>query len=444
MKRTMQSRTRRLVGVVAALSMAIVVYGVPARAATGPSLVKDINPGFEDSTPRWLTEMNGTLYFGAKGPKGGRELWRSDGTSGSTNRVRDIRPGARGSDPMDLTFVGGLLYFSANDGVNGRELWVSDGTGAGTRLVSDIHPGSAGSDPRDFTSFKGRIYFSADDGSTGRELWRTDGTVLGTRLVKDLVLGPEGSSPETLVLVAGKLFFLGACDPTTSCSHFGISTLYRTDGSAAGTRAFRNHDGQIITGWIWGLNAAAGRLYFDLGTPEQGATDGLWRSNGTAATTRKIADLRMNSVTEVGGTAFIAAGQLWKSDGTAATTVLVKDVSVRSWLLFTAVGNELFFNAEYGDWWHTLWTSDGTTDGTQPHKSVYPLSGESASIGSILYFGALEDDYYTLWRSDGTASGTHSVGGTEASMWDITAVGNSIYWVSDAADHGNELWRYVP
>jgi len=26
----------------------------------------------------------------------------------------------------------------------------------------------------------------------------------------------------------------------------------------------------------------------------------------------------------------------------------------------------------------------------------------------------------------------------------MTAAGNSVYWVSDADNHGNELWRYTP
>jgi ELWxxDGT repeat protein len=62
----------------------------------------------------------------------------------------------------------------------------------------------------------------------------------------------------------------------------------------------------------------------------------------------------------------------------------------------------------------------------------------------MLYFAGQADNAYTLWRSDGTPNGTYSVGGTEAYMWEVTAVGNTIFWVSDAANHGNELWRYVP
>ncbi len=444
MNRTKRSRTRPLIGVVAALSMALVFYAVPASAAAGPYLVKDINPGFEDSTPRWLTEMNGTLYFGARGATGGRELWRSAGSSGATNRVKDIRPGAKGSDPMALASVGGVLYFSANDGVKGRELWVSDGTGAGTRLVSDIRPGSAGSDPRDFTAFQGNVYFSADDGSTGRELWRTDGTALGTHLVKDLTPGSEGSNPEGLVPFSGKLFFLGPCVP--SCDLFGQHTLFRTYGTAASTQPFKGQDGEIFSGGVRVLGVSGGRLYFNFSTAYGSDRDGLWRSNGTAATTRKIAHLGTTAVADVGGTLFMNVGgeQLWKSDGTAATTVFIKEAAMYSDFLFVGVGSKLFFDAEYGDWWHTLWVSDGTPDGTQPLKSVYTRTRESAAIGSILYFAGLSNSGYTLWRSNGTANGTYSLGGTEAYMWDVTAVGNSIYWVSDAADHGNELWRYVP
>ena len=46
-----------------------------------------------------------------------------------------------------LTNVNGTLFFTANDGTNGRELWKSDGTADGTVLVKDIASGSSSSSP---------------------------------------------------------------------------------------------------------------------------------------------------------------------------------------------------------------------------------------------------------------------------------------------------------
>jgi ELWxxDGT repeat protein len=54
----------------------------------------------------------------------GRELWVSDGTTEGTAIVKDINPGEDDSDPGALVSVNGRLYFAADDGTHGRELWV--------------------------------------------------------------------------------------------------------------------------------------------------------------------------------------------------------------------------------------------------------------------------------------------------------------------------------
>jgi hypothetical protein len=49
------------------LTVSLAFLGLPsARAGTGsPYLVKDIDPGAGDSSPLWLTNVGGTLYFRA-------------------------------------------------------------------------------------------------------------------------------------------------------------------------------------------------------------------------------------------------------------------------------------------------------------------------------------------------------------------------------------------
>src|SRR5262249_53925202 len=82
--------------------------------------------------------------------KHGYELWKSNGTSTGTALVNDIYPGSAnglvpgsaGSYPSDLTNVSGTLFFGANDGSHGFELWKSNGTSTGTALVNDIYPGA--------------------------------------------------------------------------------------------------------------------------------------------------------------------------------------------------------------------------------------------------------------------------------------------------------------
>ena len=83
---------------------------------------------------------------------------------------------------------------------------------------------------------------------------------------------------------------------------------------------------------------------------------------------------RLAYLTAVGNTLFFQAydgvngGELWKSDGTAAGTVLVKDIRPGLSTSYpgnlTAVGNTLFFTADDGVNGTELWKSDGTTAGT--------------------------------------------------------------------------------
>src|SRR5438876_168667 len=68
--------------------------------------------------------------------------------------------------------------------------------------------------------------------------------------------------------------------------------------------------------------------------------------------------------------------ELWKSDGTAAGTTLVKDIKPgpdRSYTYFlTNVNGTLFFSADDGVHGSELWKSDGTTAGTVMIKDIIP------------------------------------------------------------------------
>jgi ELWxxDGT repeat protein len=161
--------------------------------------------------PRFLTDVNGTLFFAASDNPGagltGQELWKSDGTVGGTVLVKDVAPGTGSSNVFWIVNANGLVLFAANDGVNGAELWRSDGTTAGTTLVKDIAPGADASVPALLTAVNDAVFFTASRPTEGIELWRTDGTPAGTVLVADLAPGAASSSPQSLANVNGTLFF---------------------------------------------------------------------------------------------------------------------------------------------------------------------------------------------------------------------------------------------
>ena len=238
--------------------------------AAGTVLVKDIYPGTVgpypyNSSPNFLTDVNGTLFFIANDDPTGNELWKSDGTEAGTVLIKDIYPGPEGSRSVFLTDVNGTLFFRADDVINGKELWKSDGTVAGTVLVKDIWPGTVGpipasSDPGNLTDVNGTLFFTANDGTTGGELWKSDGTAAGTVLVNDNYPGalgriPISSSPNFLTNFNGTLFF-SATDLTTG------DELWKSDGTEAGTVLVKDIDPGVGDSLPSILTDVNGTLFF--------------------------------------------------------------------------------------------------------------------------------------------------------------------------------------
>jgi len=347
--------------------------GYTLNLAAGTMRVKDIYAGGGSSEPGGLTNVNGTLFFGADDGSSGDELWKSDGTAAGTVRVKDIEPSSGGSYPYGLTNVNGTLFFGAYDG-SGAELWKSDGTEEGTVRVRDICPGPDGSEPYDLTDVNGTLFFNADDASSGSELWKSDGTEAGTVRVKDIYPGRSGSSPYDLTNVNGTLFF-GAYDGS------GKRELWKSDGTEAGTVRVKdvNPDPGIGSKSPMDLTEVNGTLFFSGGDSSSGGWE-LWKSDGTEAGTVQVKDINPGpdgsepyGLTNVNGTLFFSAydgssgHELWKSDGTEAGTVQVKDVNPgtgsSSPYYMTNVNGTLFFSADDGSSGRELWRSDGTAAG---------------------------------------------------------------------------------
>jgi ELWxxDGT repeat protein len=116
-----------------------------------------------------------------------------------------------------MSTIGDLLVFAGFTPATGTELWTSDGTPGGTRLLVDILPGTGGSfgtGARLVPIGSRHVYFIAHDGVNGSELWRTDGTAAGTRIFVEIEAGSGGSysglSGLSATVVRGGLFWDGA------------------------------------------------------------------------------------------------------------------------------------------------------------------------------------------------------------------------------------------
>jgi ELWxxDGT repeat protein len=114
---------------------ALYVIDAAAQSAT---FVQSFNPYTAysgTSNIESMVDVNGTLYFSAVDPIGGRELWRSDGTTAGTVQVADIDAGNGDSSPSGMTYVDGKVFFSADNGSQGRELWTVTAPAQPTNVV---------------------------------------------------------------------------------------------------------------------------------------------------------------------------------------------------------------------------------------------------------------------------------------------------------------------
>lgn len=353
--------------------------------ARGTRRIADIRRGDRSSEPEELTPANGRLFLAATTGRHGRELWRSDGTGAGTKLLKDINPGGGSSSPEHLTRVGENVFFVAGDGRHGRELWRTDGTPAGTRHLTDFASVPTFEGTRvgpALTSVGGLLYFLAGaDTRRGLpipdEIWRSDGTRDGTFMVKDIDRANFEADPLVFADVSGRAVFNArhsergeelwvtrgtrrttrvltdiptGSDPTNVCGtlggvgyfgtelHSNTSTLYRTDGTPAGTRAVVVHPGgQVSRTCEW--ERYAGALHWT-----RSWNPVLWRTDGTAEGTTEVFrwpdDEAVYDHETSGGLQYISAGydsgsdnaddyeaELWRSDGTEAGTYLVKDIN---------------------------------------------------------------------------------------------------------------------
>jgi ELWxxDGT repeat protein len=436
-----------------------------------PQMVLDINPGPASSYLSQMVVIGSTTYFTADDGVHGFELWKSDGTTAGTTLVKDIHPGTyigyyggyyfNSYSPSNLTNVNGTLFFGANDGTNRWKLWKSDGTEAGTLPVSSV-----GLYPSNLTDVNGTLFFTADDPASGTELWKSDGTAAGTVLVKDISPGGDNSFPRNLTNVNGTLFFT-ADDGTHGAE------LWKSDGTAAGTTMVKDiypgsswvyHPDYLFGGqWNYEPNSSIpGDLTNVNGTLFFAAQDGthgfeLWKSDGTTAGTTFVKDIFPGSIgsyprylTNVNGTLCLATWdstyrfKLWKSDGTATGTTLVKDISPSN---LTNMNGTLFLAADDGTHGAELWRSDGTAAGTVLVKDFNPggwgaQPGGLTNVNGTLFLTADDGTGRSkLWRSDGTAAGTVPVVNLPSAK--LTNINGMLFFAADDGLHGWELWKLV-
>lgn len=445
------------------------------------SLVSDVNPGPNGSDPADFTgffNQQLQVIFTADDGSTGRELWRSDATSGGTTQIADIRSGALGSDPTALNVARftvvipatQIVYFVADDGMNGRELWRTDGRGA--TLVADIREGALGSDILEIATFDAYAFVGANDGNLGAELWASSGTrdtpapEGGAQLVKDIRLGALSSTPRNFAERPSDVLFT-ADDGEHGEELWQVIVTNTVDA----VRRTDINPGPASSD-IDQITFAINDYYFVANNGTNGRE--LWRYNTNLDDFQMVKDIVAGvgssdpqNLVNVNGTIYFTADdgtsgrELWVSNGTAIGTRLVKDIvpggTGSDPQNLVNVSGTLFFTADDGTSGRELWKTDGTTGGTVLVADVDPSSTGSEPLeltnwNGTLFFTANDGaNGREVWMSDGTSVGTVLVadiapGAAGSDPKNLATVDGWLFFSADDGTNGAEPWtiRDVP
>jgi ELWxxDGT repeat protein len=310
------------------------------------------------------------------------QIWLTDGTAAGTFSLGvDATPG--------FLATSSLLYFEGIDAAHGAELWVSAGTPESTNLLFDEVPGPQPGGAARITAFgNGAIFESWGD---GQKIWPTDGTMAGTKFVTQTDTYGLQSPPMPMAKGLGLAFFDGA-QPSAPY------TLYRTDGTAAGTFA-------IVTGAVAQFHddlalTFGGRVY--LGGP----TSGLVSTDGTLAGTQPFS-------------AYSDARPI------------------------TALAQRFLFDAtQFGQ--ESIFASDGTPGGTVALVPGGIADFAWVKLGARVYLALSRNGVRQLWVTDGTIAGTSLVapGVSISNAYPgLDLINNRVYFTGDDGVHGPNPWR---
>jgi ELWxxDGT repeat protein len=228
-----------------------------------------------------------------------------------------------------------------------------------------------------------------------------------------------------------------------------------------------NPNGDVSLGDIVVVND---KLYFSAATIGSNQT-GLWVTDGTTNQTMLFSqvfhggNLFQYDLAALNGKLFfhgeptpddqVNGIELWTSDGTTAGTQLLVDINPgpesSQISKMVQLGNELFFAASDGTNGLELWKTDGTANGTMMVKDIQP--GENSSsptnftiVGSTLFFQASDGlSGSELWKTDGSSEGTEMVldiypGALGSGIGNLTPFGTQLVFSGNNGTSGQELW----
>ncbi len=429
----------------------------------------------------WFTQVGATLFFST-----GCALWKTDGTPAGTQELRAFPMcGVRALAP-----VGGKLVFAAQvlQGASARTLLhVSDGSVAGTQALFDVEGADVtvlGAGTRAFWVAR-RAWPS---GLTYGVLGVSDGTPAGTSVVRDdftawysddflnsparPALSPLSAGTLMTVYQGQALFRAQSRNDRARWHAKPVSTLWRSDGTPAGTRPLFAPPLRTRGSWPEQFtDGGGGRAVFATSLVDErppaggGGVVRLMRSDGTPGGTTTLATFnygpgtcdssfgwvhsetlcRLHWLTRAGNRVFFVRddgveARLWSIDPASGGAVPLHAFPPPDTALISGLGEingRVLFHAD-----GSLWSSDGTAAGTQPIGQVdepEPRALLFTRVGATLFFSTPGFQFGgppgALWKTDGTPGSVqllkalHNIG-------ELIDVAGTLYFTSNG-----ELWK---
>jgi ELWxxDGT repeat protein len=404
-----------------------------------------------------IKSINGKVFFVGSHDQYGAELFVSDGSSGNAKVLKDISPGYGGSSPSGFTIFNDQLFFTAYSSDYGLAVWKSDGTSEGTQLVYGVE----NAEPMNLMVFKGKLYFTTALGS----IIRTDGTSAGT----EIFYQSEYTWGRIMTVVKSDQYIYFSTDGRTIYRDNGSSRIEFLGPLSWEDVYFRNIF--VLNNSLVVIKSATYdnviRIYSIsndvLGDEEEDEWVLIKKLDAPVYGRQEI-----ENFTNASGKLFFSfrtyfdnvtpADELWVCDGTEAGTKMVKSFgwsphSYKSEMgMFFAFKGKLFFRG--GDPVNrTLWTSNGTTEGTVKfHDAILtaPYNDERTPVlvtENEFFFSGGTTGNIELWNSNGTAEGTRQILDMEddgGSFPHDFSFSNDVLYFVTSQQFSTTLWSTVP
>lgn len=423
-----------------------------------PILIEDLNAGVQGIYGLENESYFNDIYFTSldmEAPDAGFGLYRHTAGTGETVRLADNFQ-TTGIYPNNLGSSDSHIYFSARHPDLGYELYRVGPDSKTPEFVKDVVPGAKNTAPYEFLTFNNYVFFLGfSETSTGiykidglsvekvydagindfrapnrlRELSKTDNRLFGVTEI-NLVRYNDltGNTDEFLSL--GNIIELA----TTRSKAYVITgnnitdyVLWVCEESGDPVKI-----GEDLFKDVSDLFPLGDQIYFTARTLATGRE--LWVSDGSVTGTHAVADLN-------------------QGPASAFPNPVRTYVSTTSANIFTTLNNELLFTASDGVHGSELWKTNGTSEGTVLIKDINP--GGEGSIprnfypdGEKIYFSAYQPETgYELWSSDGTESGTTIAlnlgpGSYGSSPANIHVVDQRLFFTAYSPESGNQLWGF--